>query len=154
MAAWRSAPRGDRQVGAGAWVVAILGTWAVPALLGLGLAGLGLSLGRVTDGAGWALALVSIGWVLAFSPLLSWVGLLALAPLFWLLLRGGRAGWASAMAAGAVASLAALAALSAFGGGMAALIVLPFGIVAALILRGVLGWLAPEALAARPASQP
>lgn len=150
MAALRSAPRGDRSLGLGSWVVGLLTTWIAPSMIGLVLIALAtaLSRGGVAQDAGWLVGLLAAGWVLVFSPLLSWIGLVALAPLFWLLLRAGRAGWASSMAAGALAGLGAMVALTAIGSGMAVLIVVPFGAVAALILRATLGWLAPGAMAA------
>lgn len=155
MAALRSRPGGDRQVGIGSWVVGLLATWAVPSVLGLGLAGVATLLGQAgVHREGWLLTLHATGWVLVFSPLLSWMGLVALAPLFWLMLRRGQAGWASTMAAGALAAALALVPLSAMGGAMAGVIVVPFGAAAALILRATLGWLAPAALAAEPAARP
>ena len=151
MAAWRSAPEGLRLVGGGAWAMAILGTWMLPALLGLGLALLATGLGSAFgERPGWLLGLHAAGWVLFFSPLLSWIGLIALAPLMALLLRRGRAGWLSAMAAGLLAGMLALVALSALAGGMSAILVLPFAAGAALILRGLLAWRAPAAFATGP----
>lgn len=148
MAALRSPRHGDRSLGLGSWVVGLLTTWIAPSMIGLVLIALAtaLSRGGVAQDTGWLVGLLAAGWVLVFSPLLSWIGLVALVPLFWLLLRAGRAGWASSMAAGALAGLAAMAALTAMGSAMAMLIVVPFGAAAALILRAALGWLAPGAL--------
>jgi hypothetical protein len=148
MAAISSAPRGDRLVGAGAWALALVGTWSLPPLLGLALAAAAMGLGSLTDSmAHGLLALHAIGWILIYSPILSWMGLIPLVPLAWMLLRHGRAGWASIMVAGVVAGMAALVPLSAIGGGSAAGIVLPFGAFSALVLRAILARVAPTAFA-------
>ncbi|RUS58565.1 hypothetical protein EGN72_16635 [Pseudorhodobacter sp. E13] len=75
------------------------------------------------------------GWtyLLFFSPLFSWVGWLVAAPLLWVMLRHGWFGWASAAALGAAAGAIAGALTSSAAA-------LPFGLVALLCLRALLGW--------------
>ena len=78
-------------------------------MIGLVLIALATALRRwgVAQDAGWLLGILAAGLLLAYSPLLSWIGLVALAPLFWPLLRAGLAGWTSSMAAGVLAGLGA-----------------------------------------------
>lgn len=73
---------------------------------------------------------------LTFSPLFSWVGWLIALPIIWLALAWGWFGWLPAAAIGALAGSAA--------GALADTdIALPFGIVALLALRAVLGRVLP-----------
>lgn len=148
MAAFRSAPRGDRLVGRGGWAVALLAAWTLPAVAGLAALGLvwvvvqTVGAAALPGGAETALALWGAGWLLALSPLASWIGLAILGPLAWLLLRAGLAGWLNMAAAGAAAGSVAGGALPGFAAEIAMLV----GAAAALILRGALGWVAPAAL--------
>lgn len=122
-------------------LAAALATWILPALLGAaGLAVMQIA-GRVLDG-GAALAFHAIALLLAFSPLLSFSGLLIAVPLASVLLRHGWFGWlpAGALGLGIGAVLA-----KAFDLAIAA----PFGLIALLLFRAVLGRLRPLAPSAQ-----
>ena len=93
-------------------------------------------------GPGALLALHGAGWVMTVSPILSWLGLALLWPMAWGLLRLGLAGWMNLGAAGLAAGALAGGLIPGFVPEVAAL----FGAAGALILRMVVGWLAPAAL--------
>ena len=71
-------------------------------------------------------------YILIFSPVFSWIGWLLAAPLIWFMLRDGWFGWASAALVGLVVGAIASGLI-----GTAA--ALPFGIIALLALRWLLG---------------
>jgi len=108
--------------------------WIAP--VGLGLIGLALA---VPAGRLWAessLELWFIASALIFSPLYSWIGWLIALPSVMLALWQGWFGWATALLIGAGSGLVA--------GTLADTeISLPFGIVALLVLRAVLGRIMP-----------
>jgi hypothetical protein len=108
--------------------------WIAP--VGLGLIGLALA---VAVGRLWAepgLELWFIASTLIFSPLYSWIGWLIALPTVILALWQGWFGWATALLIGAGSGLVA--------GALADTeIALPFGIVALLVLRAVLGQIMP-----------
>ncbi len=116
-------------------VLAMAALWLAP--VGIGLLGLAL-----TYGFGWlitseaALGLWLSAYALLMSPLFSWIGWLIALPAVMLVLHRGWFGWASAALVGiaAGASAGALAETA---------IALPFGLVAILALRAVLGRLVP-----------
>jgi hypothetical protein len=104
--------------------------WLAPVLPGLLGLGLFLALGQALGEA--ALALWAASMALCLSPLFSWIGWLIALPAVALALRAGWFGWAGALAIGAGAGfLAGEAAQSDLG--------LPFGLVAILALRALLG---------------
>jgi hypothetical protein len=76
--------------------------------------------------------------ILVFSPLFSWVGWLIALPMVGLALARGRFGWLSAAAIGALAGAVAAVLVD-----LVAVLVLPFGTLALLALRAVLGRLRP-----------
>lgn len=108
--------------------------WIAP--VGLGLVGLALA---VPIGRLWAepgLELWFIASALIFSPLYSWIGWLIALPPVMLALWQGWFGWAAALLIGAGSGLLA--------GALADTeIALPFGILALLVLRAVLGRIMP-----------
>lgn len=106
MAVWRSQPAGDRLLNRRDWALASVVVWLGTVPLGLGLAGLaylasaGVSPPDPVELPRLLVALYLLGYLLIFSPILSWVGvLLALAPVWWLL-RNGAGGWGSFAALG------------------------------------------------------
>lgn len=149
MVAWRS-PRGARP-GWTVWVLASLAVWLAPLPLGLlllalahGLAAI-LSLDGAPDAAHPLLVMHLFGFVMFFSPILSWIGvLLALVPA-WLLVRRGWGGWASFAGLGLLAGTLAGAMVPNF----AAAIASGFGLFSALAFRWILFRLAPEIFTAR-----
>jgi len=108
--------------------------WIAP--VGLGLIGLALA---VPAGRFWAepgLQLWFIASALIFSPIYSWIGWLIALPSVMLALWQGWFGWATALLIGAGSGLVA--------GTLADTeISLPFGMVALLVLRAVLGRIMP-----------
>lgn len=111
-------------------ILAVLGLWIAPVLIGL----IGLSMFMLV-GKTWAELGLGVWFVanaLTFSPLYSWIGWLIALPMVWVALRWGWFGWLSAAAIGLAA------------GGMADAFVhtalaLPFGVVALVLLRALLG---------------
>lgn len=115
-------------------LLAVAALWLAPVLVGfVGLAMFGIV------GKTWAefgLGVWFVANALTFSPLFSWVGWGIALPPVWAALRFGWFGWVPALAIGSAA------------GGLATEIAqteaaLPFGIVALLILRAVLGRMIP-----------
>ena len=115
-------------------LLAVATLWLAPVLVGfVGLAMYGL-IGKTW--AEFGLGVWFVANALAFSPLFSWVGWLIALPPVWAVLRFGWFGWLGALGIGAAA------------GGLAGEIAqtaaaLPFGMVAILILRAVLGRVIP-----------
>ena len=109
--------------------------WVAPVALGLGGLALGAAMGRMIGGEP-ALVLWFHAYALLLSPLFSWVGWLIALPPVASALHGGWFGWASAAVIGA-ASGAVAGALT------ETELALPFGLVAILALRAVLGRLLP-----------
>jgi hypothetical protein len=117
--------------------------WALPVPLGVGLLMLALALGQVTglDNSGAAthplVAIHLTGWVMLFSPVLSWVGLIPALPVAGWMLRTGRGGWANfallGLAAGVVGSW--------FVPGFSSLLAAAWGMLAALAFRRLVFWL-------------
>jgi hypothetical protein len=152
MAALRSAPGGDRRLGWRGWAVGLAGAWALPAALGLVVMGLCFALSRLfgadlAAGAGpeLLLAFYFAGAMLFFSPVLSWVGLILLAPSLWALMRLGLAGWLNVAGAGLMAGLVAGGVVS----GIATEVTGMFGAAAALLLRSIFRAIDPEIFTAR-----
>jgi hypothetical protein len=143
MAAFRSAPRGDRRLGWRAWAAGLVVAWCAPAAAGLAGFGLGVAAGRLgaTDAALGTLG--ASGWLLLFSPLASWIWLGLTAPLCWLWLRLGMAGWVNIGATGAAMGSLGAGAVA----GLPAEAGMILGAAQALILRHVWTWIAPGALA-------
>ncbi|WP_050523241.1 hypothetical protein [Pseudorhodobacter wandonensis] len=112
--------------------------WGAPCVLGWILAAL-LIAGKGLVPAEIQLPLYGLVYLLVFSPLFSWVGWLLALPLVWLLLRDGWFGWLSAGLVGLVAGAVA-------GGLIGSPVALPFGGMAVLALRAILG----SRLALRP----
>ena len=79
------------------------------------------------------LYLYGLVYLLIFSPVFSWVGWVIAAPVIWFLLRDGWFGWGSAALVGIVIGAVA-------GGLVGTSAALPFGLVAILALRLLLGW--------------
>lgn len=109
MPAWRSRPEGNRQTLWLDWALPAVLVWLAPLPIGgvVVLANylLSMAFGLATSGeAAHPLAVTFfLGYVLFFSPMLSWAGVLvALAPA-WVLLRLGLGGWASFMFVGLMA---------------------------------------------------
>ena len=137
MAAWRSVPHGHRALGWKDWAIATAVIWLTPIPLGIAVLALAYGLSAligatsVPDATHPVLALFLLGYVLLFSPMFSWAGLVvAIAPA-WGLLRLGRGGWASFLALGLLAGGLAGAMFQGFSGAMGAV----FGMIAALAFR-------------------
>ncbi len=151
MAAWRSDPGGDRRLGGGAWLLASVTAWLGPALPGLALLAMAFGASRLWGLSGGAeaahpLAAVYVaGFVLVFSPVLSWVGVLVALVPAWMLLRRGWGGWASFGALGLVAGMLAGTMVQGFLPGLAA----AHGVVAALLFRWVFCLIEPDIFTAR-----
>ena len=147
MAAWRSVPGGDRDLGLRDWSAAITLVWFGPFLLGIGLASLSLLL-TLALGAGADLsrgldplaALFAAGWVLLVSPLVAWVGILPALPATWALLRLGYGGWAGFALLGAAAGGPAGALVTGGSGGVGAL----WGAAAGVAAHRLLAFLRPQ----------
>lgn len=111
-------------------LLAVAGLWVAP--VALGLAGL-MVFAMLGNGAAEAgLYLWFVSNALLFSPVFSWIGWFAALPAVALALRHGVFGWAGAALIGAVAGSVA-------GAVAETEIALPFGILALLALRAVLG---------------
>lgn len=124
----RSAPQ--RPVSWRPLLLAVAGLWITP--VALGLAGLMVFTLFGQAAAETGLYLWFVSNALLFSPLFSWIGWLAALPGVALALRHGVFGWAGAALIGAVAGSVA-------GAVAETEIALPFGILALLALRAVLG---------------
>lgn len=111
-------------------LLAMAGLWIAPVLVGLFGLAMFLLIGKTYGEMG--LGIWFFANALTFSPLFSWVGWLIALPMLALALRWGWFGWAPAAGLGALAG--------AMAGAIADTdIALPFGIVAVLALRLVLG---------------
>jgi len=147
MAALRSAPGGDRRLGWRGWAAGLAGAWLLPSAMGLLVMGAAFGVSRLL-GADLAanaapevlLALYFAGAMLFFSPMLSWVGLILLAPSAWMLMRLGLAGWLNMAGAGLMAGLVAGGMLS----GVSTEVTGLFGTAAALVLRSLFRMISPE----------
>ncbi|MGO4909067.1 hypothetical protein ACEN2J_12150 [Pseudorhodobacter sp. W20_MBD10_FR17] len=105
--------------------------WGAPCVMGWMLAAVLMASKSVVP-AEVQLTLFGMVYLLVFSPLFSWVGWLLALPLIWFLLRDGWFGWASAVLVGLVVGAVA-------GGLVDTPAALPFGVVALLALRALLG---------------
>lgn len=109
--------------------------WGAPCVLGWMLAAVVLTTSSLVTPE-VQLSLYGFVYVLIFSPVFSWIGWVLALPVIWYLLRDGWFGWLSAALAGAV--MGAIA-----GGFIDSSAALPFGLVALVALRAVLGWKLP-----------
>lgn len=105
--------------------------WGAPCVMGWMLAA------TLLASKGWVpaevqLNLYGIVYLLVFSPLFSWLGWLLATPLIWFLLRDGWFGWASAALIGLLVGAVA-------GGFIDTSAGMPFGAVALIALRVLLG---------------
>jgi hypothetical protein len=115
-------------------LLAVAALWAAPVLIGLFGLAMYMVIGRTWADLG--LGVWFAANALTFSPLFSWIGWLLALPPVWAALRLGWFGWLPALAIGAAAG--------AIAGEMAQTeIALPFGIVALVMLRAVLGRVFP-----------
>lgn len=113
--------------------------WIAPVGIGLIVLVSAMAIGRLW--ADWGLGLWLLANLLVFSPLYSWIGWLIALPLVMLALRWGWFGWGVAGLIGGGSGLLA--------GALAeAEVALPFGILALLALRAVLGRMLPLRLLA------
>ena len=111
--------------------------WGAPCAAGWMLTALVMA-GTAFIPAQIQLGLYGLVYLLIFWPVFSWIGWLLAAPVIWFLLRDGWFGWASAALVGFVIGAAA-------GGLVGTSPALPFGVVALLALRAVLGQKLPLA---------
>ncbi|MCC5988521.1 MAG: hypothetical protein JJT95_12630 [Pararhodobacter sp.] len=140
MAAWRSAPDSGRELSFADWAIASVAVWLGALPLGAALVALAMAISAFLDlgppdGSTHPLILpFVIGYILFFSPMFSWIGLLLALPPVLLLLRKGAGGWASFALLGAVAGT--------LGGlmipGFVTLIAAIHGTLAALAFRWIL----------------
>lgn len=115
-------------------LLAVAALWAAPVFVGLFGLAMYMVIGRTWADLG--LGVWFTANALTFSPLFSWVGWILALPPVWAALRLGWFGWLPALGIGAAAG--------AIAGEMAQTeIALPFGIVALLMLRAVLGRVFP-----------
>jgi hypothetical protein len=105
--------------------------WGAPCVMGWMLAAVLMASKSVVP-AEVQLTLFGMVYLLVFSPLFSWVGWLLALPLIWFLLRDGWFGWVCAALIGLVVGTVA-------GGLVDSSAALPFGVVALLGLRALLG---------------
>lgn len=125
---------GPARPGWGTIGLAAVLVWATPCLLGILVLGLAFGISHATGTLELEmdrhplLALFMAGYVLFFSPLLSWIGIcLAILPAGWLI-RRGRAGWRSFLLLGLLAGTLAGSMVPGFGTAIAA----AYGALAAL----------------------
>ena len=118
--------------------------WGAPCVLGWMLAAVVLATKSLVAPE-VQLALYGIVYLLIFSPVFSWIGWLLALPLVWFLLRDGWFGWVSAALVGILVGTIAGSLIDTNAAA-------PFGALAMLILRAVLGWKLP--LSGPPASLP
>ena len=151
MAAWLSQPKGDRLTNWKDWAIASVVVWLGPLPLGVAVLALAYVLSALfglessEQSAHPLAALFIVGFILVFSPLMSWAGVLtALVPAWWLV-RSGAGGWASFSALGVAAGTVAGSFFENFATAIAAV----FGLLAALTFRWVLFRLRPEIFTAR-----
>ena len=153
MAAWVSTGGNGSRLRLSDWVLASLAVWLGALLLGVaviafatGVSAL-LGMGAPEDDAAHPLvALFVTGYILLFSPMFSWLGIILALPAVWLLLRGGAGGWASFALLGAGAGTLAGLLIPGFLTLMASL----FGTLAALVFRWVLALRRPEVFSPEP----
>ena len=146
MTAWRSAPGRERKLTFADWAIASVAVWLGALPLGAALVALSMAISAVLDlgapdeGAHPLILPFVIGYILFFSPMFSWIGLLLALPLVWLLLRKGAGGWSSFALLGAVAGTAAGLMIPGFVTLLAAI----HGTLAALAFRWILKIRQPE----------
>lgn len=145
MAAWRSRPKGDQLTSWKDWAIASVAVWLGAAPIGLILLALAYLLSAVLglssdpEAAHPLAVLYILGFVLFFSPVMAWAGVLvALGPAWWLL-RLGAGGWASFAALGLGAGALGGSFFQGFAPGIAAM----HGLLAGLAFRWVLFRLRP-----------
>lgn len=147
MAALHSAHRGDRALSWRDWCAGYGATWVLPAPLGLAMLVLPILYQWPFQMLGWPVPaqepvsyVFGLGWVILFSPMLTWIGLLISVPVVWATLRLGLGGWLVFLIGGG-----AVGALSAnILDGMHALFPALIGALSGYICRLVLKWLRPE----------
>lgn len=147
MAALYSARRGDRGLTWRDWLAGYAATWILPVPLGLLMLVLPVLYMWPFDALGWPIPaqepvsyIFGLGWVVLFTPMLSWIGLLISAPLVWAVLRLGLGGWVNFLLGGALAGALAASFLD----GMHALFPASVGAVSGVTCRLVFNWLRPE----------
>ena len=153
MAAWASAGGEESRLRLSDWLLASLAVWLGAVVLGAAMVALGTALSALMglgapedDGAHPLVALFVTGYILLFSPMFSWLGIILALPAVWLLLRGGAGGWASFALLGAGAGTLAGLLIPGFLTLMASL----FGLLAALAFRWVLALRRPEVFSPQP----
>ena len=151
MAVWRSTPGHDRHTRWKDWAIAAVAVWLGAVPLGLAVLALAYLLGTLPGLSGAPgvthplAALYILGYVLFFSPMLSWAGLLLALPPAWLMLRRGFAGWGSFGMLGLISGTLAGGFFDGFTPTVAGL----HGLAAALAFRWILFRLSPEIFTAR-----
>lgn len=116
------------------WAMSIALIYLGPMALGLGVLALAYVAGlALPEGSGLLASLYIGGFILFFSPILSWVGLLVALPLAAVLMARGVAGWGSFAVLGLIVGGVAGAAL-----GDGYLFIAPlFGVLAAVTFRAI-----------------
>ena len=152
MAMWRSRAGGNRDASWKDWAIASVTVWLAPVFLGVAVLALAYAISTAVGATGSSsealhpvLALFLAGYVLVFSPMFSWAGLLVAIVPAWALLRLGLGGWASFLALGLVAGALAGGLFQGFSAAMGA----GFGGLAALAFRRILSALKPEIFTTR-----
>ena len=153
MAAWGSTGGKGSRLRLSDWLLASLTVWLGAMVLGAAVTALAtwlsalMGLGRPDEETAHPLLLLFLtGYILLFSPLFSWLGLVLALPAVWLLLRKGAGGWASFALLGAGAGTLAGLLIPGFLTLMASL----FGLLAALAFRWVLALRRPEVFSPQP----
>lgn len=148
MAAWRSVPGGHRAARWRDWAVAAGAVWVGASVLGIAVlavtAAISAALGLAAPGGEGAHPLIVpfvLGYVLFFSPMLSWVGIALALPGVAVLLARGWGGWASFLILGLVAGAVATIPFAGFGTWVG----MGFGGPAALAFRRMFVWIRPSA---------
>jgi len=146
--AFRTPRGGHRELTPGVVIKAALAGIVGPALLGGVLMLFGTAFGDLFGYAGdLPIAAFGVGVIMAFSPTLSWAGMLIGVPLSLFALSRGFAGWAAALGFGGLAGALVGAPLS------SAPILAVSGIICAGPYWLTLRWLCPQALIATEAKK-
>jgi len=147
MAAFYSAGRGERALTWRDWLAGYAATWIVPVPLGLMMLVLPLLYMWPFEALGWPIPahdpvsyVFGLGWVVLFTPMLSWIGILISVPIVWSVLRMGLGGWVNFLFGGALMGALAASMLD----GMHALFPALVGAFSGVICRIVFCWLRPE----------
>lgn len=138
MSLLRSAPNGYERLGFRGLALSVLVTWLAPSVVAVLALGVQKLLGTPSWGDRYLLLWAST-YLMILSPILSWLGLILAAPIVAAMMDRGWFGWIPALVLG-VAAGCVIAVL------MGHAVAISFGAMLLIMLRGMIGWLKPEAL--------